>query len=115
MMVKKKEKDGYMVVIPDRIKKKIEDAPDEVKEEIEKLMQGFISGELNPMMVGSGKRVNWKPMKKKLRCGKCGSREITWNRDGEEVYYHCECGESAWMYYKEYLRAMKTHPDAVFE
>ncbi len=46
------EKDGYMVVIPERIKKQIEDAPEEVREDIEKLVKGFVDGTINPHEVG---------------------------------------------------------------
>lgn len=46
------KKDRYMVVIPDRIRKQIEGAPEEVQEDIEKLIKGFVDGTINPKEVG---------------------------------------------------------------
>jgi len=46
------KKDEYMVVIPEKVKKMIEDAPEEVREDIEKLIKGFVDGTIDPKEVG---------------------------------------------------------------
>ena len=110
------DKSGYTVVIPEHIKKKIEEAPPEVQEEIEKLVKKFVTGDLDPTKVG--KEVHFKELIEKLRCGECGSKDIDWNleEDDEEVYYRCHaCCESAWMTKAEYEVAKKRHPDLVFK
>lgn len=109
-----KKKKGFTVVIPDYIRKQIEAAPDEVKVEIEKLTKGFVDGTIDPAKAGT--RVHPKPLKRKLKCRECLSKDISWFRDGDEVYYRCaSCGEHAWMYYKEYLHACRKHPEMVFK
>jgi hypothetical protein len=47
-----KQSEGYVVAIPDSIRKKIEEAPVEVQEDIEKLIQGFVDGTIDPHEVG---------------------------------------------------------------
>lgn len=110
-----KEKDeGYVVVIPESIRKQIEEAPDDVQEDIEKLIKGFVDGTLNPKEVGES--VDLSDVKEKLMCGACGSKNISWTSDSvEEVYYRCfDCEEHAWMTIEEYEDAKKRHPECVF-
>jgi len=108
------EKDGYMVVIPDSIRKQIEGAPEDVQEDIEKLIKGFVDGTINPKEVGEP--VNLVDLKEKLLCGKCGTKNIEWTSDGvEEVYYRCgNCESHAWMTIEEYEDAKQRHPECVF-
>ena len=110
----KEEKEGYVVVIPENVQKMIEGAPEDAREDIEKLIKGFVDGTINPQEVGEP--LELVDMKEKLLCGACGSKNISWTSDGiEEVYYRCfACEAHAWMTLEEYEDAKKRHPECIF-
>ena len=106
---------GYTVIIPEDVARQIEEAPDEVKAEIEALVKAFVEGSKNPAKVGKKMKVE-EPVEK-LLCGACGSKDIDWSVevDDDEVYYRCHnCGEHAWMTKGEFEVAKKRHPDLLF-
>ena len=50
--MKKKEQKGRVVVIPENVQKQMESAPQDVKDELERVLQGFVSGEIDPTTAG---------------------------------------------------------------
>jgi len=114
MEKKKKGKKGYTVVMSNDVKKGIERMPRVPKKELLKVMEGFMSGEIDPMEVG--KSVNFEKLTPGLRCRKCGAKEVEWliDRSDGEVTYRCRiCGEHAWMWEREYEEAVKKNPELV--
>lgn len=106
---KKKDKD-YMVVIPEDINEKIKDSP--IAEEMEEVIQKLMKGEM------VGEKMDLVECKQKLLCGECGSQNVSWTMDkiSKEVYFKCfGCGESSWMYEKEYKQAVKENPDCIIK
>jgi len=122
-MAKKKGKEK-IVIGTEKFTKKFEELPSEIQEELEKIFEGFASGEIDPTKVGT--EIEREPLQKKLLCGKCGSKDIEWwlnkaigkrkRGEADDVSYNCNaCGESAWMWYGEYLDALRRHKEWVFE
>jgi len=102
--------------VPESVQSQMESLPKEVREKIDAIMDGFVSGELQPDEIGVP--VNFKELLEKLKCGKCGAITIDWHIDEPEgeVYYQCHsCGETAWMTKEEYEEAKRKHPDLVFK
>lgn len=87
---------------------------DSVLEELEKLIKGFKTGELDPTKIGQP--VEWVDLDIKLMCPKCESRNVEWmlDKNSNEVTFHClKCSESFWMTKKEYKNAVKKNPNKI--
>ncbi|MAG01730.1 hypothetical protein CMI42_00155 [Candidatus Pacearchaeota archaeon] len=107
-----KEKKKWKVEFSDEFVKELEEISDDVSEEIENLIKGFKSGDIDPTRVGHS--VDWMELGEKLICPDCESREVEWllDKNSSEVDFHClECSESFWMTYDEYKDAIKRNPD----
>ena len=114
-MMEKKETNEKIIVIPDEIVKQIKEAPKKVQEEIERLIQGFQDGTIDPMKVG--KPMNILDCEEKLKCAECKSKNISWiiEVEDKEVFYKCaDCKAKGWMTLEEYEEAKKVCPQLVF-
>ena len=93
---------------------KSKDLPNEVYEELVKIIRGFKEGKLDPMK--KGKPMDLVSLNIKLRCPECYSKDVEWflDKNSNEVDFHClKCRESFWMTYKEYKAAIKKNPDKI--
>lgn len=103
-MIKKK----YSVIAP---KELLEKLPENIRKEVDKLMDDMVSGEFNPETDGTEIR---QITDEYLLCGKCGSENIDWFLGGGEVDYMCNnCNAKAWMTIEEFEKAKKKHPNLV--
>jgi hypothetical protein len=94
--------------------KKVDSLPEEVYEELVKVIKGFKTGKLNPEKMGQP--VDWIKLNKKLICPECDSREVEWllDKNSDEVTFHClKCSESFWMTHEEYKNAIKRNPNKI--
>ena len=110
----KKKAKRYKVEFSEEVLKKFKDLPNNVHEEVEKIIKGFKSGKLDPAKVG--RPMDLVALDKKLICPECDSRVVEWllDKNSDEVTFHClKCGESFWMTHKEYNDAIKRNPDKV--
>ena len=113
-MKKANEKKKWKVEFSEDVLKKFEDIPDDVSEELERLIKGFKTGELDPTKVGQP--VDWVDLKIKLECPKCKSKNVEWllDRNSNEVTFHClKCSEGFWMTYEEYKNAVNKNPNKI--
>jgi hypothetical protein len=104
----------WKVVGSEKFMKQSKDLPEEVYEELTKVILGFKSGEIDPTKIG--KPVDYIDLDIKLRCPSCGSYNVNWllDKNSNEVDFHClECDESFWMTYGEYKNAIKKNSDCI--
>jgi len=116
MKKKTNKKKKWEVKFHPNILEKLEDIPDDVAEEFEKIIIGFKSGEIDPTK--AGQPVEWIELNTKLKCPKCGSKEVEWllDKNSDEVTFHClMCSEGFWMTYKEYKNAIRKNKDSIIE
>ena len=110
----KKDNKKWKVKFSEDALEKIDELPDDVYNELTRIVKGFKTGKLDPANIG--KPVKWEELKVKLRCPDCGSGEVEWllDKNSDEVTFHClKCNESFWMTYKEYKNAVKRNPDKI--
>lgn len=111
--MKKKNKE-WKIEFSDETLKKADDLPDEVYDELSKIIKGFKEGKLDPTKIGQP--VDFVDLDKKLKCLECDSNDVEWilDKNSKEVTFHClKCGESFWMTHSEYKDAVKRNPDRV--
>ena len=104
----------WKIEFSDQAKKKVDEMPDDVYPELEKIIKGFKTGKLNPMKLG--KPIDWSQVKIKLICPECKTKKVEWllDKNSKEVDFHCvNCSESFWMTYEEYKSAIKRNPDKI--
>ena len=104
----------WKVEFSEEIIKKLDDIPDKAYEKFEKIIKGFKAGKLNLKKIGQP--VSFVELKIKLICPECKSNKVEWllDKNSEEVTFHClKCGESFWMTYNEYKKAVKRNPNKI--
>lgn len=109
-----KNKKKWKVVCSEEATKKFDDLPDNVAEELGRLIKGFKTGKLDPSKVGQP--IDWVELKTKLKCPECKGKKVEWllDKNSNEVTFHClACSESFWMTIEEYKDAVKKHSDCV--
>jgi len=114
-MKKENNKKRWKVRFHENVLRKLEEIPDDVAEEFEKLVIGFKKGEIDPKKIGHP--VKWIELDIKLRCPVCGAYKVEWllDKNSNEVTFHClSCSESFWMTPEEYKNAIKKNPDCIF-
>lgn len=96
--------------------KKLDDMPDDVYEELTKIVKGFQTGKLDPKKVGQP--VDLVELQIKLICPECKSHKVEWllDKNSDEVTFHClNCNESFWMTYEEYKKAIEKNKDKIID
>jgi len=112
--MKKIKNKKWKVVFSSEATKKLQRIPDEVHEELEKIIKGLKTGKLNPETLGQP--VDWVELGVKLECPECKSKEVEWllDRNSDEVTFHCiKCSESFWMTHEEYNGAVSRNKDKI--
>lgn len=110
----KKKKNKWKVEFSKEFLNKIEDIPNEVGEELEKIIIGFKTGKLDPTKIGNP--IEWIELDIRLKCPECESNNIQWllDRNSNEVTFRClKCSEGFWMTYKEYKDTIKRNPQNI--
>lgn len=110
----KKENKKWKIKCSKEFIEKSRDLPDEVYEELVKIIKCFKEGGLDPTKVG--KPMDLVELKIKLLCPKCDSNNVEWflDRNSNEVDFHClKCVEGFWMTHNEYKDAIKRNPDKI--
>lgn len=110
------KKKKWKIKFHEDVLKKLEEIPDDVAEEFEKLIIGFKRGEIDPRNIGQP--INWIELKVKLKCPKCKSKEVEWllDKNSNEVTFHCSaCKEGFWMTYKKYKKTINKNKDCIIK
>ncbi len=109
-----KTKKKWKVTFSKEALRKFDDLPDNVAEELEKVIRGFKTGKLDPRKLGNP--VDWLELKVKLKCPECKSIKVEWllDKNSNEITFNClVCGESFWMTLDEYKDAVKKNQDCI--
>ncbi len=112
--MKKIKNKQWKVAFSSEATKKLNEIPDEVHQELERIIKGFKTGKLNPKTLGQP--VDYEELFVKLECPECTSKEVEWllDKNSEEVTFHClKCSESFWMTHEEYKGAVSRNKDKV--
>lgn len=98
-----------IVIIPDKI---IDNVPEEIKEELDDVLNKLASGEIE------GDIMDLQECKIKLLCPECLGKEVSWvlNKNSSEVIFNCKsCGEKFWQTEKEYTDNIKKYPECIID
>ena len=93
--MKKIKNKKWKVAFSPEVVNKLKDMPDEVHQELERIIKGFKTGELDPKKLGQP--VDYQELSVKLECPECTSKEVEWllDKNSSEVTFHClKCSES---------------------
>lgn len=116
MKKEKNNKNKWEVKFSKEFLDKIEDIPDDIAQEIEKIIIGFKTGKLDPTTFGTP--INWVELDIRLKCPECKSNNVKWllDRNSNEVTFRClKCKEGFWMTHKEYKNAIKKYPKDIIK
>lgn len=102
----------WKVKFSEEATRKLDALPDNVYNELIRLVKGLKEGKIDPIKMG--RPVDWVELDLKLICPECNSNNVEWllDKNSNEVTFHCfKCDESFWMTYKEYKVAIRKNPD----
>lgn len=108
------ERKERIVIIPDSVAQRIAEEPQEVQDEINRIIESLESGDLDPLEHSD-------PMEfvqgERLLCAECTSNNIQWMRcvTDDEHFFQCfDCGNKGFMDGQEFHELLISRRELVF-